>query len=287
MTKELWLKSGYGLGNKLRTLYSYQALASQFNYSLRLCWPLFNNLWENHLSIISQDTFDKLYFNKSEIPKFGSHGNRPCSEVRAELQKGTPQILISTGSPQQPHALKIPKEDYLINKHKYYNSLRLASSIRDRIKKYTKNLKGRRVAGLQFRGGDAVKIGRSGTIEEYISYIKPHIDEFDLFYATSNDQAFIDKLAEFFPSKEILFLSRPEVLPDSTVKAVPGRFPKEEVQLSGGSFWNNEKFTGLMQSDLIDWYILGHMNTIFFSRQSSFGEEASFLSMPFRSVHCC
>ena len=286
MKKELWLKSGYGLGNRLRTLYSYQMLSSQFNYSLRLCWPLFNNLWENELSLVPEEEFDKLFFGETDAPKFGSHFNRHCNEVREELKLGTPRILVSTGTAQVPRALKISKEDYLINKHKYYNSLRLTSPIRDEIKNYTKNFKGRRVAGLQFRGGDAVKIGRSGTIEEYILYIKPYMDEFDLFYVTSNDRTFIDKLAEFFPNKEILYLSRLETLPDPKAKRVSRR-PKEKIQLAGGAFWNNEKFIELMKSDLIDWYILGHTHTIFFSRLSSFGEEASFLNMPFRSVHCC
>ena len=292
MKPKLYLKSGYGVGNRLRVLHSFSLLAQTYELELHLCWPHFNNFWTNPLSLIPTSIFHHLFFGDSPLPKFGSVSHEsPLKYTNPRklvsfLKKTHESVVVSTGSALPPRSLGLSHREFQENKKDFYKNLTLTEPLQSRLKDSLSPLKGSRTAGLQFRGGDALRIGRNAGLQEFVAQAEPHLKNYSIIYGTSNDPGFIPSLKKKFPEKKILFAPRQTEIPDEGIvyKRNNIGLPKESIQLEGGAFWENLKFLELMQSDLVDWYTLAACDIVLHSRQSSFGAEAGVLSGRSRSL---
>ena len=292
MNPKLYLKSGYGVGNRLRTLHSFSLLAEIYQLELQLCWPHFNNFWTNSLTLIPNSIFHDLFFGESSIPKFGSVSHESpikhtaSGKVVSFLKKTRESVVVSTGTALSSRCLGLSPKEFQQNKKDFYKNLALTEPLKRCLQDSLSRFNGGCTAGLQFRGGDALRIGRSAGLQEFMDQSVPHLKKYSTIYATSNDSAFIPSLKKKFPDKKILCTPRPAVTPDKeiTYKRNNIGLPKEPIQLEGGAFWENLKFLELMKSDLLDWYALASCDIVFHSRQSSFGIEAGVLSGTSRAI---
>ena len=223
MKPKLYLKSGYGVGNRLRTLHSFSLLAEKYQLELQLCWPHFNNFWTNPLTLIPNSFFHHLFFGESSIPKFGSVSHESpikhtASRKVVSFLKTTPEsVAVSTGTALSPRCLGLSPKEFHQNKKDFYKNLTLTEPLNRCLQNSLSRFNGDRTAGLQFRGGDALRIGRSAGMQAFMDQSVPHLKKYSTIYATSNDSVFIPSLKKKFPDKKILSNLRPSVIPDEEI----------------------------------------------------------------------
>jgi hypothetical protein len=272
-----------GLCNRLKAISSCYILSQECNRQFEIMWePESNNicgvdieeLFEYDAEYMPHKSvdFDSKILNRRKRRKmrrvgdkvFVSHDFENTYTEWVASNKDDQDVVFVCGGDAKLPAME--QEEYDYKKQTFYNNLPIKYEIMQKINDFKKNFEGKRVLGVHIRGGDTLNddiykwrrlgIRKYGDFLETITHreifesvlrtISPSLDDHDAIYVCSDEMSIVDMFTETFDNVFV--------------------YPKDEVDRNSSSG---------MEDALIDWWLLGECDHIFYTFGSTFGPEAS------------
>lgn len=270
-----------GLCNRLRCMSSCFILAEIYNKEFQVNWKRYKDcnceitdLFEIGNHFISKDEYDEKTFCKFRSrPKrntFSFFDNklfiqrmagkpRNANEIFKRLETDNDIVIITDNVLIHPSLSNI---DFFEKQKQFYNNLKLNKSVRGKIDDFVGNIFNKKTLGIQIRGTDLLKmyswtstkyynkniknITKDAMFNTVVKSISKKIDDYEQIYVCSDEMEIIQMFHNKF---------------ENVIT-----YPKTEV---------DRATTEGMQDALIDWWLLGECDYIFYTHQSSFGIEAT------------
>lgn len=268
-----------GFGNRIRAIASAYATSVRTGAKLVVKWdeqaghmPGVKNIYELYEPskyYISFDEFKTKYpdaYKKFEAKEYGYYYNENLDEHNAYYVLPTVEfdehkiIYITSSVNFKPKSMRF--DEYVMLFRFLYQNLTPVKEIRDEVEKfYDANMKGKSVYGIHYR--DWTGEGHIGEVTKTVEYRKLFIkkikeiiakDPNAIFLVASNKLEVIDDFKAGVPSSN----------PDLFI-----RYPLSAV--------DRNTLKGVRDA-LVEWYLLGKTKSIMGTAQSSFSEEAAFLT---------
>ena len=272
-----------GLCNRLRCMSSCFTLAEIYNKEFDIKWDNherdcnceITDLFQIDNQFISKDEYSKKNFCKFRSkPKRNtfsffddklfiqrmSRKPRSTHEIFKRLETNNNIVIITDDVIVHP---SLSKTDFFEKQKQFYNNLKLNKNVRNKIDDFMSNFFNKKTLGVQVRGTDSLKAYSYKTSRRYydkniknmtkqnmfdrvVKSISKKIDDYEQIYVCSDEMEIIQMFQNKF--KNVITYPKTEVIRTSTEG---------------------------MQDALIDWWLLGECDYIFYTHQSSFGIEAT------------
>ena len=271
-----------GLCNRLRCMSSCFILAEIYNKEFDIKWDThikecnceITDLFDFDDDIISKDNYNKkkfsnfrrkpkrntfLFFDDKLFIQRLSGNPRSTQEIFKRLEIDNDSVIITDDVIVHPSLSNI---DFFEKQKQFYNNLKLNKSVRGKIDDFVGNIFNKKTLGIQIRGTDLLRmyswtstkyydeniknITKEAMFDSVVKSISKKIDDYEQIYVCSDEL----EIVQMFQNKF-----------DNVIT-----YPKTEVSRTS---------TEGMQDALIDWWLLGECDYIFYTHQSSFGIEAT------------
>lgn len=270
-----------GMCNRLRCMSSCFILSEICNTEYSIKWEKakdcncgIGDLFDFDIHSISTDKFDKNNFMKFRsrpkrntfsffddtwfIQRMGG-SPRSTNEIFERLELGNDIVIITDDILIHP---SLTSDEFYDRQKKFYNNLKINQSVRDKIDAFAGNLFDKKTLGVHIRGTDLLRMYSWISKKYYDKNIK-NITKQDMF------DKVVNTISEKMDDYEQIYVCSDEL---EIVKMFQDKFdnvityPKTEVSRTSKEG---------MQDALIDWWLLGECDYIFYTHQSSFGIEAT------------
>lgn len=270
-----------GLCNRLRCMSSCFILAEIYNKEFQVNWKRYKDcnceitdLFEIDDHFISKEEYDEKNFRKFRSkPKRNTFScfddklfiqrlagkPRNTNEIFKRLECEDDIVIITDDNLIHPSLSNI---DFFEKQKHFYNNLKLNKSVRNKIDDFMGNFFNKKTLGIQVRGTDLLRMyswttrkyydkniknmTKQNMFDSVVKSISKKIDDYEQIYVCSDEMEIIQMFQNKF--KNVITYPKTEVIRTSTEG---------------------------MQDALIDWWLLGECDYIFYTHQSSFGKEAT------------
>jgi hypothetical protein len=246
----------------------------KWNSHAKECNCEISDLFEIDERFISKDEYDEKNFCKFRSrPKRNTFSffddklfiqrmaGKPknSNEIFKRLETDNDIVIITDDNLIHPSLSNI---DFFEKQKQFYNNLKLNKIVRGKIDDFVGNIFNKKTLGVQVRGTDLLNmyswtssryydeniknITKQNMFDVVVKSISKKIDDYEQIYVCSDEMEILDMFKDKFGNVIT--------------------YPKVEVDRTS---------TEGMQNALIDWWLLGECNYIFYTHQSSFGIEAT------------
>lgn len=224
-----------------------------------------NDLFEYDDYLLPYEKIDFDLRKQRKQKQYTKYGNREYFQrnetkfAKYILNTEYDAVVIGGADIIPPNLSKI---EFNRKKQNFYNSLKIQNGVKNKLDKFLDKIISKKTLGVQIRGTDLLKmysytspryfinkiknITKQSMFEQVLKTISDVVDAYDQIYVCSDEIKIIQMFMDKF---------------DNVIT-----YPKTEI---------NRKSTEGMQDALIDWWLLGECDYIYYTHQSSFGIEAA------------